>query len=109
MTIASDYLPILFMIILGSFLAATFSFIGYFLGPRLRGEAKSAPFESGFLKEGTQGQRYDVKFYMTALVFLIFDGYVCCSYSCYHMTIPPSLPVSVFLEIVGSTAVRLLC
>ena len=73
MTIASDYLPILFMIILGSFLAATFSFIGYFLGPRLRGEAKSAPFESGFLNEGTQGQRYDVKFYMTALVFLIFD------------------------------------
>ena len=73
MNIASDYLPILFMIILGAILAGTFSFIGYFLGPKLRGEAKSAPFESGFLNEGTQGHRYDVKFYMTALVFLIFD------------------------------------
>jgi len=73
MTIASDYLPILFMIILGCILAGAFSVIGVFLGPKLRGDAKRTPFESGFLKEGMEGQRYDVKFYMTALVFLIFD------------------------------------
>ena len=73
MTIASDYLPILFMIVLGAILAATFSFIGFFLGPKLKGEVKSTPFESGFLRDGTQGNRYEVKFYMTALVFLIFD------------------------------------
>ena len=73
MPIALDYLPIFFMIILGIILAATFSFIGLFLGPKLKGEAKETPFESGFLKEGMVGHRYDVKFYMTALVFLIFD------------------------------------
>ena len=73
MTIASDYLPILFMIILGAIIAASFSFIGLFLGPKLRGETKATPFESGFLKGGMEGYRYDVKFYMTALVFLIFD------------------------------------
>ena len=73
MTIASGYLPILIMIVLGVILAGTFSCIGLFLGPKLRGEAKLAPFESGFVRDGMEGQRYDVKFYMTALVFLIFD------------------------------------
>ena len=73
MSIASGYLPILIMIVLGIFLAGLFSIIGLFLGPKLRGEAKEIPFESGFLRDGMEGQRYDVKFYMTALVFLIFD------------------------------------
>ena len=73
MTIPSGYLPILIKRVLGVILAATFSCIGLFLGPKLRGEAKETPFESGFLKDGMEGHRYDVKFYMTALVFLIFD------------------------------------
>ena len=73
MSIASGYLPILIMIVLGIILAGLFSIIGLFLGPKLSGEAKEIPFESGFLRDGMEGQRYDVKFYMTALVFLIFD------------------------------------
>ena len=73
MSIASGYLPILIMIVLGIILAGLFSIIGLFLGPKLRGEAKEIPFESGFLRHGMEGKRYDVKFYMTALVFLIFD------------------------------------
>ena len=73
MSIASGYLPILIMIVLGIILAGLFSIIGIFLGSKLRGEAKEIPFESGFLRDGMEGQRYDVKFYMTALVFLIFD------------------------------------
>ena len=73
MSIASGYLPILIMIVLGIILAGVFSCIGLFLGPKLSGEVKEKPFESGFLRDGMEGQRYDVKFYMTALVFLIFD------------------------------------
>ena len=73
MSIASGYLPILLMILLGMLLAGAFTFIGLYLGPRLRSRVKDSPFESGFVREGTGGQRYDVKFYMTALVFLVFD------------------------------------
>ena len=73
MSIASGYLPILIMIGLGIILAGVFCGIGLFLGPKLRGEVKKKPFESGFLRDGMEGHRYDVKFYMTALVFLIFD------------------------------------
>ena len=73
MSIASGYLPILIMIVLGLILAGAFSCIGLFLGPKFRGEVKKTPFESGLLRDGMAGHRYDVKFYMTALVFLIFD------------------------------------
>ncbi len=44
-----------------------------FWDQKLRGEVKETPFESGLLRDGMAGHRYDVKFYMTALVFLIFD------------------------------------
>ena len=73
MTIASGYLPILLMILLGMLLAGTFTLVGLYLGPRLRNKVKDAPFESGFIRDGTERSRYDVKFYMTALVFLVFD------------------------------------
>ena len=52
MTIASGYLPILIMIVLGLILAGAFSCIGLFLGPKLRGEVKETPFESGLLSDG---------------------------------------------------------
>jgi len=55
MTIASGYLPILIMIVLGVILAGAFSCIGLFLGPKLRGEAKMTPFESGFLEMEWKG------------------------------------------------------
>ena len=68
-----EYLPILIMMLIGIGLAGVFTAISVFFGPRLRGEVKDTPFESGFLRSGTEGQRYEVKFYMTALVFLVFD------------------------------------
>ena len=68
MTIASGYLPILIMIVLGVILAGAFSCIGLFLGPKLRGETKMTPFESGFLRDGMEGHRYDVKCFSICLL-----------------------------------------
>ena len=58
MSIASGYLPILIMIVLGIILAAVFCCIGLFLGPKLRGEVKEIPFESGFLRDGMEAVSY---------------------------------------------------
>ena len=71
--IAIEYLPVLILIGLGLFFAAFFTLLGILLGPKRRGEDKEMPFESGLPSQGLVGQRYDVKFYMTALIFLIFD------------------------------------
>jgi NADH-quinone oxidoreductase subunit A len=70
MTITNDYLPILILILVGAGLAGMFTIIGLVVGPKLRTREKAAPFESGFIGKGLEGHRYDVKFFMTALVFL---------------------------------------
>ena len=73
MTVTNDYLPILILILVGAGLAGMFTIIGLVVGPKLRTREKAAPFESGFIGKGMEGHRYDVKFFMTALVFLVFD------------------------------------
>ncbi len=71
--IAIEYLPILILIGLGLVFATVFTVAGIFVGPKRHGHDKEMPFESGLPSQGLVGQRYDVKFYMTALIFLIFD------------------------------------
>ena len=71
--IAESYLPVLIMLLIGLGMAGMFTVLGILLGPKRPTESKSQPFESGFDSKGLGNQRYDVKFYMTALAFLIFD------------------------------------
>lgn len=71
--LASEYWPVLIMLALGLILASVFTVAGILVGPKRRTKRKEMPFESGLPSKGLEGQRYDVKFYMTALIFLIFD------------------------------------
>lgn len=43
------------------------------LGGRSSGPSKSLPFESGIVGAGTARQRFSVKFYLVAMLFVIFD------------------------------------
>ncbi|TFH85312.1 NADH-quinone oxidoreductase subunit A [Billgrantia azerbaijanica] len=43
------------------------------LGGRSWGRAKSLPFESGVVGAGSARQRFSVKFYLVAMLFVIFD------------------------------------
>lgn len=43
------------------------------LGGRSRGRSKSLPYESGILGTGSARQRFSVKFYLVAMLFVIFD------------------------------------
>ncbi|MDG5500621.1 NADH-quinone oxidoreductase subunit A [Marinobacter sp. BGYM27] len=43
------------------------------LGGRSQGRSKSLPFESGIVGAGSARQRFSVKFYMVAMLFVIFD------------------------------------
>ena len=51
----------------GSFLASTF------LAPKRPTAAKLAPYECGIVPEYEPAQRFPVKFYLVAMVFIIFD------------------------------------
>ncbi|MGM8851888.1 NADH-quinone oxidoreductase subunit A [Salinicola sp. V024] len=43
------------------------------LGGRSHGRSKSLPFESGIVGAGSARQRFSVKFYLVAMLFVIFD------------------------------------
>src|SRR5258708_6227103 len=61
------------------FLAATLLFavgtliIAHLVGPRRITPVKQMPYESGMDPVGDARQRFDVKFYLTAILFLVFD------------------------------------
>lgn len=46
---------------------------GYFLGGRSNSQNKSVPFESGIKSVGTSRMKFSIKFYLIAMIFLIFD------------------------------------
>ncbi|MDP9069547.1 MAG: NADH-quinone oxidoreductase subunit A [Actinomycetota bacterium] len=68
------YLPILILIILSTIFAVASILVAAKLTPRKWTTAKLQPYESGIVPEaGTEGQRFPVKFYLTAMLFIIFD------------------------------------
>ena len=71
--LTEQYLPVLFLILLGLGLGAMFTLISILLGPKVITPVKKMPFESGMITKGSEYRRYSVKFYMVALTFLVFD------------------------------------
>jgi NADH-quinone oxidoreductase subunit A len=69
-----DYLPILVLLILG-FLFAAVSFVASsLLAPRKRPTAaKTAPYECGIVPTIEPPVRFPVRFYLIAMIFIIFD------------------------------------
>lgn len=47
--------------------------ISYFLGERHKERSTAEPFESGIVVTGSSRIRYDAKFYLVAMIFVIFD------------------------------------
>jgi NADH-quinone oxidoreductase subunit A len=47
--------------------------ISFFLGQRIKGQYKEIPFESGIISVGSAHFRISVHFYLTAILFIIFD------------------------------------
>src|SRR5678816_1157300 len=67
------FLPILIMIGLGVGFAAGNVFLSQFVGPKKPTPEKSAPYECGMPPVGDARERQSVKFYLIAMIFLLFD------------------------------------
>jgi NADH-quinone oxidoreductase subunit A len=67
------FLPILIMIGLGVGFAGGNIFLSQFLGPKRPSAEKSAPYECGMPAVGDARERQSVKFYLVAMIFLLFD------------------------------------
>src|SRR5688572_18891710 len=69
----TPYLPIAAVFLLAGGLAVAISLAATFLGPKRTSAVKSEPFECGSEAIGSARQRFAVKFYVVALLFIVFD------------------------------------
>ncbi len=69
----NEYLPIVILVILAVGLAILVVVIGHAFGPRRPTSRKSLPYESGMRPIGPGTRRMPVRFYLVAILFILFD------------------------------------
>ena len=68
------YVPILMLLVLAAGFALVSVLIGPLIGPRRYNKAKSEAYECGIEPSApVTGVRFPVKFYLTAMLFIVFD------------------------------------
>jgi NADH-quinone oxidoreductase subunit A len=68
-----QYLPVIAMAVLAVLFAAISLVMSRLLAPRRPSAAKSAPYESGIVPTREPPERFPVRFYLVAMIFIIFD------------------------------------
>ncbi len=69
----ADYIGVLVILVVGLILVGAMLGIHILLGPRREFAEKQEPFECGEKQLVSPRQRYAVKFYMVAILFVVFD------------------------------------
>ena len=69
----APYIPVLILMAIAVGLASVMFAAATFFGPKEPTAIKAEPFECGNIGDGAQHLRPSVKFYLTALLFVVFD------------------------------------
>jgi NADH-quinone oxidoreductase subunit A len=73
MTQLQNYFPIGLALAVAGLLAAVMVALANILGPRRPSAVKATPFECGSLPASSAKERFGVKFYVVAILFIVFD------------------------------------
>jgi len=69
-----EFLPVLLVVLVAVVLAASQLLISTWLGPRTKtNPVKDSPYECGIEPTGEAHTRFSVKFYLVAVLFILFD------------------------------------
>ncbi len=68
-----NYLPVLIFIIVGVVVGGVMIAIGFILGPHRPDDEKLSPYECGFEAFEDARMKFDVRYYLVAILFIIFD------------------------------------
>ncbi|HHH38491.1 MAG TPA: NADH-quinone oxidoreductase subunit A [Sedimenticola sp.] len=68
-----DYLPVLVFIAVGVIVGGVMVAMGFMLGTRRPDSEKLSPYECGFEAFEDARMKFDVRFYLVAILFIIFD------------------------------------
>ena len=69
----AEYLPVLVFLGVGFAMAVVMLILGALLSPRRPDAAKDSPFECGFEAFEDARMKFDVRYYLVAILFIIFD------------------------------------
>jgi NADH-quinone oxidoreductase subunit A len=68
-----NYLPILIFIVIGFIIGSVMMGMGFMLGSRKPDSEKDSPYECGFEAFEDARMKFDVRYYLVAILFIIFD------------------------------------
>lgn len=69
----SEYLPLAILFLFAVILAFIVVALGHLFGPKHNTQRKAAPYESGMQPIGPATRRISVRFYLVAVLFILFD------------------------------------
>jgi len=67
------FIPILIMVVVAIGFAVGSLIASHYLGRRVYDPAKAAPYECGVTPVGTARERFHTRFYLVAMLFIVFD------------------------------------
>jgi len=70
---AQDFLPILFQVIVALGFVLVTLFATHFLGPKRKTNDKLSTFEAGIKVVGNARQPFSIKYFLVAILFVLFD------------------------------------
>jgi NADH-quinone oxidoreductase subunit A len=68
-----QYLPVILFILVGMGVGVAPQVIGFILGPNRPDAAKNSPYECGFEAFEDARMKFDVRYYLVAILFILFD------------------------------------
>jgi NADH-quinone oxidoreductase subunit A len=69
----SGWAPVALMLIIALLFACGTIITSLSIGPSRQGPGKSTPYESGMTPVGDTHRRFNVRFYIVAMIYLVFD------------------------------------
>ena len=69
----AEYLPTLLFLIVATGIGIALIIVGNVLGPKRPGADKLSPYECGFSAFEDARMRFDVRYYLVAILFIVFD------------------------------------
>jgi NADH-quinone oxidoreductase subunit A len=68
-----DYIPIAILLVIAIAIAVLLIVVGNIFGPKRKSFRKAAPYESGMQPIGPGTRRMSVRYYLVAVLFILFD------------------------------------
>lgn len=72
-SVLAGYIPVIVMVLIGIIFGASNILLAEFVGPRRPNKEKNSTYESGMEPIKSARERFSVKFYMVAMLFILFD------------------------------------